>query len=110
MKRLLSVLMAAVLAMSFALPLKAAPVFMPIPEPVRADALQKIDNDDRRHWRRKHYRHWRGDRHWKRRQAWRDCRYYDRCYPRRYPGRYYGYRDSYPRYYRRPGVSIYLDF
>ena len=111
MKKLLSVLTAAVLAMAFALPLNAAPVSVPKPELVRADALQKVDDDDRRHWRGKHYRHWRADRHWKRRHAWRDCRYYDGCYPRRYYGRYDGYRDYYPRYYRRrPGVSIYLEF
>ncbi|WP_425484194.1 hypothetical protein, partial [Allomesorhizobium camelthorni] len=109
MKKLLSVLTAAVLAMAFALPLNAAPISVPKPELVRADVLQKVHDDDRRHWRRKHYRHWRGDRHWKRRHAWRDCRY-DRCYPRRYYGRSYGHREFYPRHYRRrPGISIYLE-
>jgi hypothetical protein len=109
MKRLLSVLTAAVLAVAFASPLNAAPISVPKPELVRADVLQKVHDDDRRHWRRKHYRHW-GDRHWKRRHAWRDCRY-DRCYPRRYYGRSYGHREFYPRYYRRrPGISIYLEF
>ena len=60
MKKLLSVLTAAVLAMAFALPLNAAPISVPKPDLVRADVLQKVDDDDRRHWRRKHYRHWRG--------------------------------------------------
>jgi hypothetical protein len=110
MKKLLSVLTATVLAASFALPLNAAPIFMPKPEQVRADAVEQVKH--RRHWRHKHYRHWRADRHWKRRHARRHCRYYDYCYPRRYYdyGRYYGHRDYYPRYYRRPGVSIYLSF
>ena len=107
MKKLLSVLAATVLAASFALPLNAAPIFVPKPEQVQTSPVEQVKH--RRHWRNKHYRHWRADRHWKRRHAWRDCRY-DRCYPRRDYGRYYGYRDHYPRYRRRPGVSIYLSF
>ena len=88
-------------------------MFVPKPEQVRADVLQMVDDDDddddRRDWRRKHYREWRADRHWKRRQAWRNCRYYGRCYPRRdYDYGRYVDRDYYPRYYRRPGVTIYL--
>ena len=114
MKRLLSILTAIVLAMAFAVPLNAAPISVPKPGLVRADVLHRVDddNDDRRGWRRKHYRNWRADRHWKRRHASRYCRYHDRCYPRRYydHGRYYGYRDHYPRYRRRPEVSIYLEF
>jgi hypothetical protein len=109
-KKLLSVLVAATLGVAFALPLNAAPISVPKPEVVRADVVQKVDDDDWRKWRRKHYRSWRADRYWKRRHAWRDCRY-DRCYPRRYYGRHYGYREYYPGYYRRrPGVSIYLHF
>ncbi|GLS30471.1 hypothetical protein SAMN04488498_103216 [Mesorhizobium albiziae] len=109
MKKLSSVLTAAVLAMAFAMPLNAAPISVPKPEQVEANATQQVKH--RRHWRHKHYRNWRSDRYWNRRHAWRDCRY-DRCYPRRYygHGRYYGYRDYYPRRYRRPGVSIYLEF
>ena len=126
MKKLLSALAATILAASFALPVNAAPIFVPKPEQVRADVVEKV----KQKWHRKHYRHWRGDRRWDRRwgrrQAWRSCRYYGSCYPRRY----YGYRDYYPRYYRpyypgyypryyrpyypgyypRSGVSIYLSF
>jgi hypothetical protein len=110
MKTLMSVLAGALLAVSFALPVNAAPIFMPKPEQVQANIVEKVH--DRRNWRRKHYRNWRSDRHWKRRYAWRNCRYYGRCYPRPYYGygRYYGYRDYYPRRYRRSGVSIYLSF
>jgi hypothetical protein len=110
MKGLLSVLTATILAAAFAMPLNAAPIFVPRPEQVRADVLQKVDDDMmiyRRHWRRKHYREWREDRHWQRRQAWRNCRDYNTCYPRRFYDRY-GERDYYLRYYRRPGISIYV--
>jgi hypothetical protein len=108
MRKLLSVLAVTVLAASFALPLNAAPIFVPKPEQVENSPVEQVKH--RRHWRKKHYRHWRADRRWSRRHAWRSCRYYGTCYPRHY-GRYYGYRDYYPRYYRRrPGVSIYLSF
>jgi hypothetical protein len=106
MKKLSSVLMATILGMAFALPLNAAPLSVPKPEQVQTGAVEQVRH--RKHWRHKHYRHWK-KRH--ARHAWRDCRYYGGCYPRRYYGRYYGYRDYYPRYYRRrPGVSIYLNF
>lgn len=106
----LSVLMAAVLAVGFALPLNAAPIHTPKTEQIRADIVQTV-HDDRQHWRRKHYRNWRAERPWKRRHAYRSCRYYGDCYPRRHYGRYYSDRDYYPRYYRpRSGFSIYLDF
>jgi hypothetical protein len=110
MKKLLSILTSAILALSFALPVSAAPIFVPKPEQVQAGVVEKVH--DRRDWRRKHYRNWRSERHWNRRHAWRNCRYYGNCYPRRYYGydRYYGYRDYYPRHYRRSGVSIYLSF
>ncbi|WP_331374322.1 hypothetical protein [Sinorhizobium chiapasense] len=98
MKKLSSALTAAVLAASFVLPLNAAPIFVPTPE-VQAGAVEQVS-----HWR---HRHWRADRHWNRRYAWRSCRYYGRCYPRQYG--YYGYRDYY-RYHRRPGVSLYFNF
>ena len=111
MKKLLSAVTATILAAAFAMPLNAAPMFVPKPEQVRADVVEKVKH-------RKHYRHWRGDRRWHRRQAWRSCRYNGNCYPRRYSG----YRNYYPRYYRpyypgyyqpyypRSGVSIYLNF
>ena len=94
------------------MPLKAAPMFVPKSEQGRADVLQKVDDDTmitRRDWRRKHYREWREDGHRQRRHAWLNCRYYDTCYPRRhYDYDRYGERDYYPRYYRRPGVTIYV--
>ena len=80
MKKLLSALAATILAAAFALPLNAAPMFVPKPEQVRANVVEKVKH-------RKYYRHWRGDRRWHRRQAWRSCRYYGNCY---YPRRYYG--------------------
>jgi hypothetical protein len=118
MKKLLSALAATILATAFALPLNAAPMFVQKPEQVRADIVEKV-----KQWKKGHgNRHWRGDRRWDRRQAWRSCRYNGNCYPRRY----YGYRNYYPRYYRpydpgyyrpyypgyypRSGVSIYLNF
>jgi hypothetical protein len=102
MKKLLSALIAGVLAASFALPLNAAPIFVPKPEQVLTGAVEQVNH--RRH------RHWRADSHWKRRHAHRSCRYYGRCYPRHYG--YYGYRDyhRYHRYHRRPGVTIYFNF
>lgn len=99
MKKLLSALIAGVLAASFALPLNAAPIFVPKPEQVQTGAVEQV-----RHWR---HRHWHADRHWKKRHARHSCRYYGRCYPRHYG--YYGYRD-YHRYHRRPGVTIYFSF
>jgi hypothetical protein len=98
MKKLFSILAAAILIGAFALPLNAAPIFVPRSEQVRLDSLETV------HHKRKHYRNWRADRPWNRRHAWRSCRYYGNCYPRRY----YGYRENYPRYYRRSGVSIFI--
>jgi hypothetical protein len=112
MKKLLSVLTATILAAAFAMPLKAAPMFVPKPEQVRADILQKVDDDrmiTRRDWRRRHHREWREDNHWQWRHAWLNCRYYNTCYPRRYYDYdRYGERDYYPRHYRRPGITIYV--
>ncbi|WP_085025209.1 hypothetical protein [Ensifer aridi] len=99
MNKLFFALPAVVLAASFALPLNAAPIFVPKPEHAQAGSVEEV-----RHWR---HRHWRADRHWNRRYAWHSCRHYDRCYPRHYG--YYGYRDYY-RYHRRPGVTIYFNF
>jgi len=118
MKKLISALMATIVAAAFALPLNAAPMFVPKPEQARADVVQPV-----RHWRGwRGNRYWRNGRYWNNRYAWRSCRYYGSCYPRRY----YGYRNYYPRYYRpyypryyqpyypgyyqRSGVSIYLSF
>ncbi|MEK1933165.1 MAG: hypothetical protein AAAC47_25995 [Pararhizobium sp.] len=88
MTKLLSALAAVALAASFALPLNAAPIFVPKPEQVQIGAVEQVN-----HWR---HRHWRADRYWNRRYASRSCRYY-------------GYRDYYP-YHRRSGVTIYFDF
>ncbi|MCZ4093026.1 hypothetical protein [Sinorhizobium psoraleae] len=99
MKKLLSALTATILAVSFALPLNAAPIFVPKSEQVQTGPVEQV--------RHRRHRHWHADHHWNRRYAWRSCRYYGRCYPRHYG--YYGYRDYY-RYHRRPGVSIYFNF
>jgi hypothetical protein len=112
MKMLLAAL-TTILALFFALPINAAPVYVPKTEQARIDGLELVHK--KKDWRRNYWRgngHWKGNRHWRgnsswnRRQAWRSCRYYGTCYP----GRYYGYRDNYPRYYRRSGVSIFLGF
>jgi hypothetical protein len=58
MKKLLSVLTAAVLGMAFALPLNAAPISVPKPEQAQTSAVEQVKH--RKHWRHKHYRHWRG--------------------------------------------------
>ena len=120
MKKLLSVLTATFLAAAFALPLNAAPIFVPKTEQMQA--LETVKS-----WKKGHgNRYWRNGRHWNNRYAWRNCGYYGSCYPRRY----YGYRNYYPRYYRpyypgyypryyrpyypgyypRSGFSIYLSF
>jgi hypothetical protein len=116
MKKLLSVMIATFLAAAFAMPLNAAPMFVPKTEQVREDVVEKVKH-------RKYYRHWRGDRRWHRRQAWRSCRYNGNCYPRRYYGGYRNYyrpyypgyypryyRPYYPGYYPRSGVSIFFSF
>ncbi|MEY9197459.1 hypothetical protein [Sinorhizobium sp. CCBAU 05631] len=97
MTKLLAALTAVLLAASFALPLNAAPTFVPKHEQVQTGAVEQV----------RHRRHWRAERHWNRRHARLSCRYYGRCYPRHYG--YYGYRD-YHRYHRRPGVTIYFNF
>ncbi|ASY68796.1 signal peptide protein [Sinorhizobium fredii USDA 205] len=99
MKKLLSALPAVVIAASFALPLNAAPIFVPKLEQVQAGMVEQVNH--RRNWR---------DSHWNRRHAWRSCRYYGRCYPRYDYTQSYGYRDYYYRYHRRPGINIYLNF
>jgi len=114
MRKLLSALAAAVLAASFAPPLNAAPIFVPRAEQVQIGNVELV-----RHWS---HRHWRADRYWNHRYAYRSCGYYGRCYNRypryygyRYPGYYgyrgypgdYGYRDY---YHRRSGVTLYFEF
>lgn len=98
MEKLLSALTGVVLAASFALPVNAAPIFVPKPEQVNTGAVEQVNH--RRNWR---------DSHWNRRQAWRSCRYYGRCFPRYHYSQDYGYRDDY-RYSGRKGVNIYLNF
>ncbi|MBP1875736.1 hypothetical protein J2Z19_005473 [Ensifer adhaerens] len=110
MKKLLSALAAISLAASFALPLSAAPIF--VPKPVEVQAITTAEQVN--HWRNRHWRaDRRWDRRWDRRHAWRSCGYYGRCYPRYYG--YNGYRDGYGyrdryRYHRRSGVTIYFNF
>lgn len=113
MKTLLSGLMGAMLAASFAIasatPSNAAPVYVPQSEQMRAD-VAKVHNS------------WRADRRynrWARRHAWRDRYYYGgdryysyrpRYYQRDYYPRYYYPRHYYPRYYRRPGFTLEFNF
>ena len=112
MKKLLSLLTATFLAAAFALPLNAAPIFVPKTEQIQA--LETV-----KYWKKGHgNRYWRNGRHWNNRYAWRNCGYYGSCYPRRYYGyrNYYRpyypgyYRPYYPGYYPRSGFSIYLSF
>ncbi|WP_429817160.1 hypothetical protein [Ensifer sp. B1-9] len=111
MKKLLSAFAAIGLAASFAVPLSAAPIFVPKPAQVQAGTVEQVSHRSHHHWRAEHRWHHR----WDRRYAWRSCHYYGRCYPRHY-GYYNGYRDRgyygyYDPYrYRRSGVSVYLDF
>ena len=101
MKKLLSVATAIILAAGFAMPLNAAPMFVPKSEQAQANVVEPVKN-----WKNKHgNRYWRNGRHWNNRYAWRNCGYYGSCYPRRY-----GYRNYYPGYYPRSGVSIFLSF
>jgi hypothetical protein len=107
MNKILSGLTATALAASFAIasevPVNAAPVFVPQSEQVRGD-VQQVRHDT--YWGR--HRHWRHHR----RHGWRNRYYYDNdgyyAYRPRYYHRYYG--GDYPRYYRRPGVSLHLSF
>ncbi len=111
MKKLLSAFAAIGLAATFALPLSAAPIFVPRPENVQTGTVEQVNHRSHRHWHAD--RRW--DRRWDRRQAWRSCDY-GRCYPRQYgyyggyrDRGYYGYHDPY-RYQRRSGVTVYFDF
>ncbi|TCU34242.1 hypothetical protein [Rhizobium azibense] len=112
MKKLLSALAAVGMAAFFALPVNAVPVFVP-----KAEQVQTGDVVEVKH---RHHGHWRSDRYWNRRYAYRSCRYYGNCYYRPYGYRgyptYYGYPryyGGYPDYYgyhRRSGVTLYFDF
>lgn len=98
MEKLLSALTGVVLAACFAVPVAAAPIYVPQPLQVQTDAVEQVNH--RRNWR---------DSHWNRRHAWRSCRYYGRCFPRHEYIQSYGYRDNY-RHSGRPDVNIYLNF
>jgi hypothetical protein len=110
MKTLLSGLMAAALAASFAVPLpmtaQAAPIYVPKVEQQGGTDIQKV-NHTYRHWQRQQRRaERRAYRQW-RREAWRDSYYGE---PYRYSNRraFRAYRDYDPYYrqYRRPGVTL----
>ncbi|MBZ7927514.1 hypothetical protein [Ensifer adhaerens] len=112
MNKLLSAFAAVGLAASSALPLSAAPMFVPQSEQVQNSPVEQVTHRSHRHWHSD--RQW--DHRWHRRYAHRDCRYYGRCYPRHYgyyngyrDRGYYGYRDNY-RYHRRSGASVYMEF
>ena len=123
MKTLLSPMIAATLAASFAvaapLPAEAAPVYVPAAGAARTDA-QPV-SDGWRSWRWQHER--RADRRAWRRHAWRercwrwgDCPGYREWNYGFSPRRYYHRRDYYPRdyyrrdYYRRGGVTLEFNF
>jgi hypothetical protein len=135
MKKLLSGWIATTLAAAFAigsaLPLNAAPIYVPNSEQMRVGAPEPVKYGG--DWRRGNYRHWRAQRGWERRHAWRSYRpgyYYRRhyndygpyygfnrpYYPRYYPGYYRPYYPRYypgyyPNYYRpNSGVSLYFSF
>ena len=106
MNRLLSGLMAIPLAASFliapAIPLNAAPVFVPKSVEARTD----VEQVRHRKWHHRAHRHWRDERrHW-RRHAWRDRRYYDDDY---YYHRRHGFYDN-RRYGRRHRSGVTLEF
>ena len=107
MKKLLSVATAIILAVGFAMPLNAAPMFVSKPEQAQANVVKPIKN-----WKHGHgNRHWRHGNHWNNRYAWRNCGYYGSCYPLRYYGYRPGYyRPYYPGYYPRSGVSVFIPF
>ena len=123
MNRLLSPVIAATLAASFAaatpMPAGAAPVYVPNAAPARTDVQPVHSRDDWRWQRRDWRRHGWRERCWR----WGDCP----SYGGRYYGdrdHYYGYRDRYygfsPRYhhrrhyygdsYRRGGVTLQFGF
>jgi hypothetical protein len=121
MKTLLSPLIAATLAASFAvaapIPAEAAPVYVPNAEQARTDA-EPVKS---RHWRWQQER--RADRRAWRRYAWRercwrwgDCPDYSQRYYGFSPRRHYHRRDYYPRdyyrrdYYRQGGVTLEFNF
>ena len=102
MKNLQSSLVASALAVSFAIasamPMNAAPIYVPKSDQVVRTDVEQV-NHTRRHWRqmqrraeRRAYRNWR-------RHAWRHPGYYDD-----------GYYYSYPRRYRRSGVTLEFRF
>lgn len=111
MNKLLSGLLATSLAASFliapAMPLNAAPVFVPKSVETQSDVQQvkhRKWHRGHRHWRAER-RHWRAERrHW-RRHAWRD-RYYDDDY---YYYRRHGLYDN-RRYWRRNRSGVTLEF
>ncbi|MCV3241633.1 hypothetical protein [Mesorhizobium sp. ZC-5] len=112
MNRLQSGFLATTLAASFliapAMPLNAAPVFVPKSVETRTDVQQvrhRKWHRGHRHWRAER-RHWRAERrHW-RRHAWRDRYYDDDYYYRRHGSRYHH------RYWRpqRSGVTLEFSF
>ena len=113
MKKLLSVATAIILAAGFAMPLNAAPMFVPKPEQAQANVVEPVKK-----WKNRHgNRYWRNGRHWNNRYAWRNgrhwnnryarnCGYYGSCYPRRTTAT----ANYYPGYYPRSGVTLYFSF
>ena len=109
MNRFLSGLMATTLAASFAfaaaLPLNAAPIFVPKSHEVRTDA--ETVNHTRRHWRYQQ-RRWaerRAERHWRRHHSrfYHDDYYYERRQAFRHHHRHY-------RPWRDGGVTLEFSF
>jgi hypothetical protein len=113
MKTILSGLMAAALAASFAVPLpiqaQAAPVYVPTaPSPAAEQGRTEVQKAAHtyRHWKRQQRR---AERRYWRRHVRRD-RYYDNPYY--YRSSRYGFAPRYyrHRYYRRPGVTLEFNF
>ncbi|WP_353834519.1 hypothetical protein [Mesorhizobium sp.] len=76
MKRLLSALAGTILAVSFALPVNAAPMFMQKPEQAQANVVEPVKK-----WKKGHgNRHWRNGRHWNNRYARRNGRHWNNRY------------------------------
>ena len=120
MKKLLSVAAATMLAASFAMPLNAAPMFMPKPEQARTDAVENV-NYSHRHHHHHHGRYWRSPYYGYNRYYHGYHRPYYHGYHRPYHYGYYRpyhhgyyrpyYRPYYPGYYYpQSGFSLYLSF
>ena len=114
-------LLATILVLSFPPVSDAAPISVPQLTQAQTSAVEPVGNKHwkNKHWKNKHYRSWGQNRYWNRYGMRRHCGYYGNCnrrynnygnhYSRGYYGGYGGY-NYYPRYYRRGGVTVILQF